>query len=272
MPEITPETRLFQIAFQRQRVPNLACVDAPRPTGRRVGVGIVVVLLGFMLIVLSGCERTTGESPTFNVLSTSPAGQVLGRGPVLEEELHESHRAHLSSAGLKDDKKDSSIRKKQTLTAVSLPTWMTPFHKALDAQSNPVHGQTIFARACKNCHRLEGDGYQVGADLNRVHLKSDEQLMWDILEPSREIKPEFRTCSVVTTDGFVSNGILDAESETSLTLRKENGIKQVIFRSDIEVIKQTETSLMPGNLGDQLRPGELADLIAYLRQASASHE
>ena len=57
----------------------------------------------------------------------------------------------------------------------------------------------------------------------------------------------------------------------NIVLRRENGLKQIILHTDIDVVRQSDVSLMPSNLRDQLTPDDVADLIAYVRHCGAAH-
>lgn len=253
-----PDSWPFRTACHRVDIADPVCNAVIsnaviRLTGSRTSVVLAkLICSGLLLLSAGGCDRTSGHSPAADISLAAANSPRPAAGSSPERESHQPSSPRLS-------------------TATELPpSWMIPYHEALSGERDAVHGKTIFARACRNCHRLEGDGYQVGANLNLIDQKSDVQIMLDILDPSREIKPEFRTWTVVTKDGFVSNGLMFSESEDSLTLRKENGMVQLIFRHDIELATISDVSLMPGNLREQLKPAELADLMTYLRQASAS--
>ena len=155
-----------------------------------------------------------------------------------------------------------------THSSSHLPASMQPFVAALGGVRDPVRGASVFTNNCRSCHRIGIDGHQVGPDLAKVIGQTDEEILVDILEPSRKIDLPYRTCIVVTKKGYIHTGILANESEGCVTLRRENGLNQLVFRPEIEEMTLSDVSLMPANLGTQLTPQEVADLIAYLRQAS----
>ena len=72
---------------------------------------------------------------------------------------------------------------------------------------------------------------------------------------------------MTTVDGRTFTGVLVSESPTSVTLRKEKGASETILRTDIDLIKASEVSLMPSNLHENVSPQSAADLISFLRQA-----
>jgi len=58
-----------------------------------------------------------------------------------------------------------------------------------------------------------------------------------------------------------------AETATSITLGKEEGVEQTILRREIDEMEASSLSMMPEELEKQVAPQEVADLIAYLREA-----
>ena len=72
---------------------------------------------------------------------------------------------------------------------------------------------------------------------------------------------------VLTNQGLTFTGILVSDSATSVTLRKDKGERRTILRKNIDVMQESELSLMPSNVHELITPQDAADLIAYLRKA-----
>ena len=143
------------------------------------------------------------------------------------------------------------------------------YQKALAGPRNPKRGGEAFAKHCLPCHKLKDQGHEVGPELGSVVSKPDEAILLDLLDPSGHIESEFVSYIVATTDGQTFTGVLASDSATSVTLRKEKGVIQTILREDIELLQASHLSMMPSNLHEQITPQDLADLIAFLRQAYA---
>ncbi len=134
-----------------------------------------------------------------------------------------------------------------------------------EMKGDAARGKDAFKKVCAACHRLENVGSEVGADLvAALGNKTAEALLIDILDPSREVDPRFIEYVVTTTDGRVHNGVIAAETASSVTLRRAEKGEDVILRNQIESIQATAKSLMPEGLEMQLGRPELADVIAYL--------
>ncbi|CAN5247083.1 hypothetical protein BH11PLA2_BH11PLA2_22280 [soil metagenome] len=167
------------------------------------------------------------------------------------------------------DSPDALIRDRaklifQSLTTVSDET-VRQYVAALANKRDIVRGGQVFRDKCAVCHQAHGYGVAVGPNLSSEFQRAEEIIIKDILAPSAVISPGFSTYSVETAAGEVFNGVLAAESASSVTLRIAEGKEQVILRRDIERIKALGTSLMPDDLTKTLTPQDVADVIAWLR-------
>jgi len=88
-----------------------------------------------------------------------------------------------------------------------------------------------------------------------------------ILDPNRAFETKYTNFTVATVDGRVLNGMIAGESATSLTLRGQEAKEDVLLRSEIQEMAASGQSLMPEGLEKDLKPRELADLMAFLASA-----
>jgi putative membrane-bound dehydrogenase-like protein len=144
------------------------------------------------------------------------------------------------------------------------------YRAALDLKADAARGKAAFKKACATCHRLEDEGVEVGPDLlSALRNKSPEQLLSDVLDPSREVDPRYINYLVTTKNGRTYSGLIAAETASSVTLRRAEKAEDTILRSQIEAIEATPKSVMPDGLEAQLSKQDLADLIAYLQKVAA---
>jgi len=141
------------------------------------------------------------------------------------------------------------------------------YQGALTLARDPRRGQQVYTDQCAKCHQLQDQGYAVGADLATASTRSDETIIADILDPSSQITVGYQNYTVVTDDGRIFTGVLAAETATSITLRKEEGVEQTILRQQIDEMEASSISMMPEGLEKEVSPQDVADLIAYLREA-----
>lgn len=90
-------------------------------------------------------------------------------------------------------------------------------------------------------------------------------MLLHVLDPNREVTPNYVNYNVATTDGRTSSGIMAAESSTALMLKRAQGVIDVVPRAQIEAVASNGLSLMPEGLGKGQTPQDLADSIAFLR-------
>ena len=138
-----------------------------------------------------------------------------------------------------------------------------------DAES-VARGRLIFSHphgpGCIKCHRLEGRGGLIGPDLSHVGgAFSAEKLVTSILEPSREISPQFTTWVMTTPAGQVHTGMLVFENEGKTILGNAEGKTMELQTIDVETRTPSKTSVMPEKLVEKLARQEWIDLVAFLR-------
>src|SRR5262249_19120962 len=97
-----------------------------------------------------------------------------------------------------------------------------------------------------------------------------EDLLVYILDPNREVAPNYVNYSVAMDNGRVLSGIIAEESSSSLVLKRAEGASDVVPRDRIESIASTRVSLMPEGLENGLTHQDLADLIAFVRSIPAT--
>jgi putative heme-binding domain-containing protein len=141
------------------------------------------------------------------------------------------------------------------------------YRPALDLSADAQRGREVFHKTCSTCHRLENIGTEVGPNLiAALRNKSREQLLLDILDPSKEVDPRYLNYVVTTKAGRQLTGLIAVETPSSLTLRRAEKAEDTILRSQIDEIQATPKSLMPEELEKQLNRQDVADVIAYLQR------
>jgi putative heme-binding domain-containing protein len=139
---------------------------------------------------------------------------------------------------------------------------------AMNTGGDSVRGKTVFFSVkaqCAPCHKVNGQGGDVGPDLSQIGGKFDRtHLIESILDPSAEILQGYQATIIETKSGRVWTGIIKSESATAVTLMEVGGKQIVIPVRDIETRAASKVSLMPAGLADTMTPAEFTDLIAYL--------
>jgi putative membrane-bound dehydrogenase-like protein len=138
------------------------------------------------------------------------------------------------------------------------------YRKALERQGIADNGKQLFKKICATCHRLEGVGEAVGPDLASIRNRGNETILLNVLDPNREVLPQYLVYSAVTDGGRTLTGLIAAETATGITLRRADGTSENLLRVQIEELRSTGLSFMPEGLEQQLDLQSMADLLAYL--------
>jgi putative heme-binding domain-containing protein len=138
------------------------------------------------------------------------------------------------------------------------------YRPALELPPDRRRGERVFGRECMTCHKLGERGHAVGPNLASVQRRTPEEVLLHILDPNREVAPDYLEYAVALDDGRVLTGLVAAETAGSLTLRRAEGSEDTVLRSNIAAITGTGKSLMPEGLEARVSPPEMADLIAFI--------
>lgn len=132
-------------------------------------------------------------------------------------------------------------------------------------KGDPERGQVHFQTNCALCHRLKGEGKEVGPDLEMVRGKPTDWLLGAILDPAAAIEARYATRTVTTNKGEIFIGIIAAETANSLTFRLPGGVDHPVLRDDIKELNLAGLSLMPAGFESSLDVQAMADLLSWLR-------
>src|SRR6185503_16878798 len=138
------------------------------------------------------------------------------------------------------------------------------YQNALSMKGDAGRGRKVFETSCATCHRAGDLGKDVGPNLASIRQWNPEQVLINILDPNREVAPNFIGYTVETRDGRTLDGVITDESATSLTLRRAEGVIETVLRRDIATLSGSGLSLMPEGLEAAISVEQMADLIAFL--------
>ncbi len=120
----------------------------------------------------------------------------------------------------------------------------------LKLAGNIEQGKQLFHKtagvACRNCHRIAGDGTELGPDLSQIGKKYDRtKLLESILEPSKNIDPQFVTWVIETVSGKVITGLLVRKDDTEIIVKDAQNKQHRFVMSEVEGAHPQQKSLMP---------------------------
>ena len=138
------------------------------------------------------------------------------------------------------------------------------YQAALTLDGSAERGKQVFKKVCSACHQLEGEGTAVGADLKAIRNRGLPAVLLNILDPNREVKPQFLTYVISTDEGRVITGMIVSENANTLTIQRVDGTRQNVQRGEIEELRSTGLSFMPEGIEKQVAVDSMADLLVYL--------
>jgi putative membrane-bound dehydrogenase-like protein len=164
---------------------------------------------------------------------------------------------------------DSAIREKANSllgrsTNSNREEVLAKYRASLSLRGNQEIGKQHFAKSCAACHRLDGVGYELGPNLATFKYRGAEAILQNVIDPNREVNPQYISYTILTTDERTITGMIESETATQITLVRGDNARDTIPRSEIEQLKSSRVSIMPEGLENQLNPQAMADLLAYL--------
>lgn len=139
------------------------------------------------------------------------------------------------------------------------------YQAVLNAAGNGTRGGKVYQRECATCHKLGDQGHDVGPNLATIRHRRADEILTAILDPNREVGPNFMQFAVALDDGKVLTGMIAEESAVSLTLKRAENKQDILLRQNIAEINGTGLSLMPDGLEKKITVEEMTDLLAFLR-------
>ena len=142
------------------------------------------------------------------------------------------------------------------------------YKKLLEAKPvKPVNlsrGRALFQRTCAQCHKLYGEGGEIGPDITGSNRNNLDYLLTNILDPNAEIPNDYRTTILRTKDNRILVGVVRRSEGQSVTMATPAEVV-TMAKSDVASIEQQNFSMMPEGLVLAFKQDELHDLVAYLR-------
>lgn len=157
----------------------------------------------------------------------------------------------------------------EEFTKEQVDRWLERLAGPADAAA----GERIFFHPkgprCYVCHSLDGRGGRIGPDLAAVGAATDRRrLIESIVDPDREVAPQFATWIVARKDGSILRGVFVGESADAVqTYADAKGTLHRVPSVDVEARSEDRASVMPAELPREMTTQEFRDLLAFLQSA-----
>ncbi len=159
--------------------------------------------------------------------------------------------------------------------AASEPRLGSPINTAalLALRGDAERGRKIFFDAsgsvglCARCHKIAAQGSDFGPDLSHIATKySRNDLLDNIINPSKTIAPGFETQIARTKSGDVYSGLLVARTKDEIAIRDASLKVTRIPTTDLDKLVVQPISTMPEGLLSDLTAQQAADLLEFIQQ------
>src|SRR5207248_10515424 len=108
---------------------------------------------------------------------------------------------------------------------------VTEMRKLVRTTTGDAHrGIEVFNRVCGQCHKIHGQGQDVGPDITANGRASLEQLLSNVFDPSLVIGAIYQARTVQVADGRIVTGLLTDDSPQRLVLKVQGSKPETIAR------------------------------------------
>ncbi len=119
--------------------------------------------------------------------------------------------------------------------------------------------------ACLRCHRVGGEGGDLGPDLSGAGAQFDRRALAEsVLLPSKAVREGYTATIFQMRNGEIIAGVVKAESAGEVTVVDSSARLLQIQKAKIRERTASSTSIMPEGLQSGLKLQDLADVIEYL--------
>lgn len=124
-------------------------------------------------------------------------------------------------------------------------------------------GREIAQRTCFTCHKLHGEGTEVGPDLTGVGRSSLDALLANVIDPNQLIGAGYENVEVTLKDDRTVAGRMIENTDARVRILLLGGKEEVIAKSQIENLRVSELSVMPEGL-EQMPDEDFRNLIWFI--------
>jgi putative membrane-bound dehydrogenase-like protein len=151
-------------------------------------------------------------------------------------------------------------------TPAAAPASIDP--ASLLSGGDPAEGEVIFFHPrgprCFACHAARGRGGPAGPDLSAAGNTPRAKLVESLLDPGKEVAPQYATWVIYTDEGAVTGVLLGEDAHGVLHVGDGTGEVRGIPAARVRGRTMSGTSIMPADLTRRLTADEIRDLIAFL--------
>lgn len=126
-----------------------------------------------------------------------------------------------------------------------------------------VAGHEVAKKTCFVCHKLYGEGADIGPDLTGVGRSSLDALLHNVINPNEIIGQGYEQVEVETKDDQTFSGRMTENTATHVKLVMAGPSEAIIDKSKVKNLRVTENSVMPEGL-EQMSDTDFRNLIWFI--------
>ena len=127
-------------------------------------------------------------------------------------------------------------------------------------------GHEVAKQVCLVCHKLNGEGAEVGPDLTGVGRSSLDSLLANIIDPNLVVGKGYENVIIETKDDRTVSGRLVEDTPAHVKILSTGPKEEIVARKDIASMRVSEMSVMPEGL-EQMPDKDFRNLIGYILNA-----
>jgi putative heme-binding domain-containing protein len=221
-----------------------ALVDAPKQLQRSLALAL--------------CANPAGAQTLLTTIENGKASARLLQDPAIRERL--------KGAGAPDvQQRIDKLTRNLPAASEELDRLIQQRRAAYDtATASADRGAKVFGTHCAVCHKIRGDGGDVGPSLAGLGKRGVDRVLEDVLDPNRNVDAAFRVTILRLKGGDTVAGLLRREAGELMVLADSTGKEISVPKSKVERRAQSPLSPMPSNFADLIPPQDLNDLVNFL--------
>lgn len=124
-------------------------------------------------------------------------------------------------------------------------------------------GRAVFTKTCAQCHKMYGQGGNIGPELTGSNRKNLDYLLSNVVDPSAVMSKDYQPSAIALEDGRVLIGLVKSENANALTVQTAEELI-TLPKAEIDEIQVSSKSMMPDNQWQKLSPLEIRSLVSYM--------
>ena len=164
------------------------------------------------------------------------------------------------------------LSKESSENLVAMEKYKTLLNPQNVSKADPNKGRYLFDGLCGSCHKMYDSGGILGPELTGANRTDIDYLLNNVMDPSGIIQDDYKMVMITTRDGRTYAGNIANQNKRSIVLRVVGQDAVVISKSDIQSSDNSELSMMPEGMLEDMSESEVLDLFSYLMLSTSQVE